>query len=220
MTVPGRMVNGVASIPEVPKLRQVLLFYFCFFIAWALKEISFSTFQEPITLSIVIKYTVWVLPVFLLLKRQNLKSLTYLKIRDNVGGGIKWGLSISLVLVLLEGVLVFIFHGKIKLDLGIQWVTTLVFALPEEVIFRGYILQKLAVSIRFAKANLYTSLLFVSIHFPIWYVQGITMPKLVFSVLTVFIVGFGLGYLIKKSNSLWAPVIVHTVYNLILYTRA
>ncbi|WP_423802948.1 type II CAAX prenyl endopeptidase Rce1 family protein [Paenibacillus dendrobii] len=36
------------------------------------------------------------------------------------------------------------------------------------------------------------------------------------------ILGFriSLGYLFKKTNSLWSATIVHTVYNLLIYTRS
>nr|WP_284035709.1 CPBP family intramembrane metalloprotease [Neobacillus sp. 114] len=44
--------------------------------------------------------------------------------------------------------------------------TTFIYPFPEEVLFRGFILQKMAKSLKFLKANQYCSLLFVLIHFP------------------------------------------------------
>jgi uncharacterized protein len=201
--------------------RKFTYFFVTIYMAWILKELVFSNFPNATLPLIVIKLIVWVLPVYYYLKYidQIQKPFTYLKMNHSISKGITWGIAVSILLIFFEVFLSLSFHSKIKLDLGIRWMTTLIFAFPEEVLFRGFILQKLTKSFKFIKANVYASLLFVSIHFPVWFIQGMTVPKFIFNVLMVFLVGFGLGYLFKKSNSLWATTIVHTVYNLLLYTR-
>jgi uncharacterized protein len=188
---------------------------------WVVKELVFNNFPNATLALIVVKLIVWILPVYYYLKYidQIQNPFSFLKLNQSITKGMTWGLAVSFVLILIETSLILANHSKPNLDLGVRWITAFVFAFPEEVLFRGFLLQKLSKSFTFIKANLYTSLLFVSIHFPLWFIQGITVPKFIFSVLMVFLVGFGLGYLLKKSNSLWATTIVHTVYNLLLYAR-
>ncbi|MGO0062974.1 lysostaphin resistance A-like protein [Brevibacillus fluminis] len=139
----------------------------------------------------------------------------------NAAVGVKWGVIISSMIVVIEAGLTYFFQGSFHFDLGWRWLTTLLFAIPEEVLFRGFLLQKLSSSLTFIKANLLASLLFVSIHLPIWLVQGgASLPKLIGNGATVFLVGYGLSLLVKRTNSLWSSTIVHTVYNLLIYLRA
>ncbi|WP_148040450.1 CPBP family intramembrane glutamic endopeptidase [Brevibacillus fluminis] len=139
----------------------------------------------------------------------------------NAALGVKWGFLVSFMIVVIEAGLTYSFQGSFHFDLGWRWFTTLLFAIPEEVLFRGFILHKLSSSMTFMKANLFASLLFVSIHLPIWLLQGgASLPKLIGNGATVFLVGYGLSLLVKRTNSLWSSTIVHTVYNLLIYLRA
>jgi uncharacterized protein len=201
--------------------RKLTYFYVTIYMAWILKELVFSDFPNATLALIAVKLIVWVIPVYYYLKYidQVQNPFTYLKLNHSISKGITWGLAVSLILIFLEAGLSLVFHSKINVDLGISWITTLIFAFPEEVLFRGFILQKLSRFFKFIKANVFSALLFVSIHFPVWFIQGMTVPKFIFNVIMVFLVGFGLGYLFKKSNSLWSAIIVHTVYNLLIYAR-
>jgi uncharacterized protein len=143
----------------------------------------------------------------------------YLKLKQNILKGISWGIAISLVLIILQVSLSYAFDGTLIFHLGLRWFTTPILTFPEEVLFRGLILQKISESTKFSKANLYTSFLFVSIHFPAWFLSGITIPKFIFSVCTVFIVSYVLGFVYKKTDSLWSSTILHTIYNVLLYAR-
>lgn len=212
------MVGGLKKLEK----RRIGLLFICFYMIWIIKELVFSHYPELTVALILSKIVVWILPVYMYLKYvdQVLDPFSFLKLKKNILKGVSTGLAIGLVMIFIEAMLIYAFHGKTNLRIGIRWVTTLIYAFPEEVLFRGFIFQKIAKSVRFMEANLYTSLLFVSIHFPAWFIQGVTIPKLIFNILVVFAVEFGLGYIFKKTNSLWSSTIVHTVYNLLMYIRA
>jgi uncharacterized protein len=210
---------GAAAVRE----RKILIWmFFCFYAVWAVKEFIFIQSELNSVGSILIKLIVWVLPVLLYLRyfEKIEHPFAYLKMNDNIFKGTYLGLLVSFVLVAIQGALSLSFGNGVHLNLGWRWMTTPLFALPEELLFRGFILQKICQSVKqFRTANSVTSLLFVSIHFPRWFFTGLPFPKIVFSIVTTFAISYGLGYVFKKSNSLWSPAIVHTVYNLLLYTR-
>ncbi len=88
----------------------------------------------------------------------------------------------------------------------------LVIVMPvlEEIVFRGFVQEKLAVLTRqvswsrISAANLITSLLFVAFHFishpPVW-AALVLIPSLVF------------GYSKDEFKSLMAPILLHVIYN-------
>ena len=75
-------------------------------------------------------------------------------------------------------------------------------AIGEELLFRGYLQQKLVNWLSNSHtAILITAFLFSAIHF---HLQGI-IPR--------FVLGVLLGYLFYWSNSLWLPILAHFVNN-------
>lgn len=197
--------------------KSLASFFICIYIIWTAKEILYYFHPFSSVIALIVKYLIWIVPVFLyLIFVDRIKNpLLYMKIRDNVPTGIKWGLSIGLILAVIEGYITCSLHGRFNFELGWRWLTTFLFAFPEEVLFRGFILQKLSSSMKFTKSNLISSLMFVSIHLPIWLTSGgASLQKLFGNGLTVFLIGCVLGYLVKRTNSLWSSAIVHTIYNL------
>ena len=84
----------------------------------------------------------------------------------------------------------------------------------EEIPMRGFYLQKFESRMGFLKANILSSLLFTSLH-----VFDLIQDEanLVFSLALLFIVSLWLGYIFKKTKSLWTVIIVHSIYNLAVY---
>ncbi|QJW48755.1 CPBP family intramembrane metalloprotease [bacterium BFN5] len=74
-------------------------------------------------------------------------------------------------------------------------------------------MQKLMEATSFAKANIMVTLLFVTLHFPVWLSEGVNTVKIAESL--VYLSGFGwvLGYVFHCSNSLWTPIILHAANN-------
>ncbi|WP_167751495.1 CPBP family intramembrane glutamic endopeptidase [Lentibacillus salicampi] len=166
-----------------------------------------------------IKIVVWVLPVLWLVTAVEKRNpLTYLGLSVNVSKGLKWAGWFTLALAvcfLMANVL--ILGNGINLDLGFdEWLNTIIIVgITEEIVFRGFILNKCMEMFNFWKANIITSLLFVSIHFPIWIYEGLfQFPYVIGTTVNVFVVGVLFGYVYKKSGSLWSVIIIHSMYNL------
>ncbi|WP_235330037.1 CPBP family intramembrane glutamic endopeptidase [Paenibacillus polymyxa] len=63
--------------------------------------------------------------------------------------------------------------------------------------------------------NIIQALLFMGIHFPIGIISGYSLLNYV----TIFLVGYILGFKYKKTSSIWPPTITHSVYNILIYLR-
>ena len=66
----------------------------------------------------------------------------------------------------------------------------------------------------FITANLCTTILFIVIHIPTWLFNGVNVVD---SVKSLVVVSFVLGYLFKESDSLWVPIICHSIFNLSIW---
>lgn len=93
-----------------------------------------------------------------------------------------------------------------------DYLNTFLFAgITEEIVFRGLILQQISESLAFWKSNIITSLLFLTIHYPIWIYTGEFSD--LWSHMYVFFLGLFFGFVYKKTGSLWSVVLLHSFYN-------
>ncbi|WP_248484459.1 CPBP family intramembrane glutamic endopeptidase [Tepidibacter aestuarii] len=89
----------------------------------------------------------------------------------------------------------------------------------EEIVFRGFLFQKLMEFTSFWKANLITSLLFLIIHFPKWYAHGLfESVGIIGRIIFIFMFSIIQGKIFNKTNSLWTCIIVHSLNNFIGFT--
>ncbi|WP_430354614.1 CPBP family intramembrane glutamic endopeptidase [Viridibacillus arvi] len=171
--------------------------------------------------SAVIKVVIWIIPVLLLVKVMEKEvPLSYLGLRNNFRNGLKWTGWASLVFISYFVILNFtILDNNVDFRIGFnEWLNTiLLVGITEEIVFRGFLLRKLMDSYKFWIANTITSLLFISIHFPIWFYKGLfEFPYILTTSLTVFILSIIFGYVYKKSGSLWSVIVIHSLYNLLV----
>lgn len=95
--------------------------------------------------------------------------------------------------------------------------TILLAGIAEEIVFRGFLLRKIWTNSSFKIALVSTSLLFVFIHYPIWFVKGRTLSIGFFiGSFYILILGILQGYIFKKTSSLWACIISHSFHNFIM----
>jgi membrane protease YdiL (CAAX protease family) len=86
-------------------------------------------------------------------------------------------------------------------------------AFVEEAFFRGLVQTELTERLRFAMANVVTSLLFVAIHLPHWlWMHGFDSGLWRMSA-GVFFVGLVTGYLTRRTGSIWPAAAWHTANN-------
>lgn len=209
----------------IDKKHYIWLYFIGLLIVWSARElwlVQYINLMPPVPAAVtsaVVKIVIWIIPVFCLIKvveKRNPSS--YLGLTHHVDKGLKWAGWFTLALAvcfLMANVL--ILGNSIKLDLEFdEWLNTIIIVgISEEIVFRGFILNKLLERIQFWKANIITSLLFVPIHFPIWMYEGLFQFPYVFGAsVNVFVVGVLFGYVYKKTGSLWSVIIIHSMYNL------
>lgn len=204
--------------------NYIWLYFIALFALWCIRELWLVQFLDMMDAvpraitSATIKIIIWVIPVILLVKfLERSNPFSYLGLRHHVKNVLKWIGWASLVLLFYLVLNMTILNNKIDFQLEFhEWLNVvLLVGITEEIVFRGFILRKLMDSFRFYIANIITALLFLSIHFPIWFYKGLfESPNILSSMLTVFVLGIIFGFIYKKSKSLWSVIIIHSLYNL------
>ena len=123
----------------------------------------------------------------------------------------------------LSAAAAFLFQGastaKLAATGGDDWAQLLVgmgcVSVAEETLFRGFVFQKLRERHSFHRANLTASALFLLIHVPGWlYMQGAHWGLVQLSV-SIFVIGWILGWLFERAQSLWPPMLLHLLNNIL-----
>ena len=216
------------EVKKEKKLRFLIAYILIFFIVWANYSLYFTNvlISNSVLNFIIknsIKYIVWTIPVFIILSCvYKVSPITYLKLNNNIMRGLIYGVILGFIIVLFHVIRNYMM-GDGRFDFNIDlytWVHRIILiGLTEEVVFRGFILQKLQEEIKFRYANAISSILFVLIHFPKWYVSGmLSHEKIILfmmSIMFTFVFGLLQGYILKRTKSLWACMIIHSFNNLI-----
>ena len=166
--------------------------------------------------SVLIYLALIIIPIFIYLKLKNkVNPLVYLKIIGNSKQGIMIGIIVSSIfIILLITKKTITRSNSIHLDIGLLWVSGLLVGFFEEIPFRGFLLQKLSNYMKFWKANLLTTVIFVLYHIPTWINSN---TNILSSAINISMVSLVLGYLFKEYKSLWIPIICHSVFNLSIW---
>jgi CAAX protease family protein len=211
------------------RFRSYLL---VFYLAWGVRATLFFPIDQGIPsqelrqlYAQILRILIWVVPVFWYLRSvDRVDPLPYLRLNTPVRRG-----QLVPALALAAGYLALgmlfndlISGGKVAIDAPVtlrQRLQILIFLpiapIAEEILYRGFILRKFEERYRFRTANLITAVLFAAIHWPNWvYVSGIHQ-RLILMTATIVIFGYFLGYLVKKTDSLWPAIATHTVNNLL-----
>jgi len=207
---------------ERTKKLWFLVFYsLVFFVIWTFCELLLKTKLAAIDpyLNLLLKLLLWTLPVWLILKYwDHTEPLKYLKLKENFLQGIIWGVTLSgvLILYILFRDLVLLKKAFCpRIDQYTLLSAVILIGFTEEVVFRGFLLQKLNELMKFWNANLISSGLFLVIHFPKWYHEGLFFkPSIYGSIIFIFCFGVLEGYVLKRSKSLWACMLIHSINNL------
>ena len=192
------------------------LYYIIYlFIAWFL-SVYFAPSSE--TIRSVIKIIIWGIPLFFICR--STKFLIFKKDNSPLDFRIitKSIIFTSLFLLLYVLGLNQVLNYSISTSISIWFILNGVIIAPiiEEIVFRGYLLQKLQNNFTFWKANIIQSFLFVCIHFPQWFARGREIT--IFSCSWVLLFGILLGFLKRKTKWLWTCIIIHSIGNILLKT--
>jgi membrane protease YdiL (CAAX protease family) len=199
----------------------LVVYALSFFAVWSGYVIfvtpRFGGGPASLTLESSVKLSVWTLPVFLLVRlKERQSALDYLRLRSGWRKGLLYGLGLGslLSLYLVAASLPDGFHFDPGFAWG-KWVSgVLLIGFTEEIVFRGYFLQRLGARLAFRWANLTTALLFVLIHVPRWIRDGRAIGLgLLASLLYLIAFSVLLGWILKRSDSLWACMLAHAINN-------
>ncbi len=163
------------------------------------------------------KVLLWVLPSVAIIHRSGRRVSDVLAL-DRLRGAMVWGIGAGFVAAAVSLATKAIQH-KPLLSPTLSWafVTAVVVApLFEEFMFRGAVLGVLAARYRFTAANVLTSALFLGMHLPGWYFQGRLFRLLLAPVggaLYVFLFGFVIGFVRRRSGSVVAAMLTHAFNN-------
>ncbi len=200
---------------------KIVLFILIFNILWLGRVFLIPRAQSEefnFLLSVLLKFLIFVVFPYLYVKfcyREN--PLEILKLNMNLRKGILYGIAVSAIILLLA-IIVYLFSeenmhlkGLSAKDLFIIFIFA---SFMEEITFRGLILGKLEQLLGFRIANILTSLLFTFIHMPQSIASGTVFTRVVLSsLIIIFVWSIIDGFIVKKSSSLWAAIIVHGIWD-------
>jgi len=133
-------------------------------------------------------------------------------------GNLKLGLSVAVLVGANLVTAAILLAGSRNTDLAVISQTLLwggVFALAngflEELWLRGLFLDRMAPFVGGAGSVVVTAILFASMHTGAVYVPAAGVPFFVLNTLTL---GLGLGWLMRRSGSLWGAVVIHAAADL------
>ena len=166
------------------------------------------------------RFVIYVMPLFWILPKIEFPKFTDLGFHGDFIKNISIGIVVSIIFIAIAAPLTMLSKG---MDIGVEsisvasiWVGLSFAVVVEEIVFRGYLLNSFLCYGK-AKAVLVSSILFLLIHFPGWWLLG-THSSLVGWITTsasIFILGVILSILFLRFNSLWICILVHSANNLV-----
>jgi membrane protease YdiL (CAAX protease family) len=176
---------------------------------WANTSIGDATLSYAL-INIVFRLLIWVLPVFGYLRYiDNVNVLDYLRLKQYWRRGVIVGLTLSVINFL--GTMARIgppawssAHITWNSVLG----TSILVGVFEEIPFRGFMLRKLQERFDFVTSMVVSSILFVGAHIPGWLLLG---SLTAYNIIYIFAFGSVMAIILRYSQSLWAPIISHSL---------
>src|SRR5262245_17290640 len=213
--------TAASKIPFSVFWIYVLVFFAVWFVrALALIRVD-ESIQSPLwknVFSNTVKFIIWVVPAFITLAAFRLRPLSYLKLSTPTN---KRGLFVSTIVVAAWLSVVIIGEstssgksmGAMLSERAADWLSILIGVaispISEEILFRGFFLNRLNESLSFWMSNVISALLFVAVHMPYWVSRNGFSPNVMKNVVNVFLLGCLFGWVMKKTNSLWPSIGAH-----------
>lgn len=217
--------TGARSLP----FKVFWIYVVAFLAVWSVRALVLIRIDESIqsplgknVFSNTVKFVIWVLPVFIILVICRLRPFEYLKLSTPIN---KRGFFLSMVVIVVWLTLVIIGEsiisgksvGAMLSQKSADWLSILlgvaVSPISEEILFRGFFLNRLNESLSFWVANSISSLLFMAVHMPYWVSRNGFSPEVTKNLVNVFLLGCLFGWIMKKTNSLWPAIGAHIANN-------
>lgn len=198
-------------------LHFVLLFMLQALYAWLYVRSPFL--RQAVVVPLLVRLAVWTMPVLVYLALAKRPILESLKLRRGVWRGLAWGAAFGALILAANALGHFFISGawRFRLDFGPQrWLGGVALVgFSEEVVFRGFFLREFGERATYARANLLQAFLFLLLHVPGWLLLGkFRFPAALQLSATIFLFALFAGWLLRRSGSLWACMLVHSFNNL------
>lgn len=185
--------------------------------AWAYTRSPYL--RGAVVVPLAYRLLVWTLPVVLLLLVDGRQPLRALRLWPGISRGVAWGTAAGAAILALNVAGHSLLAGSLTWNLGLgpgRWVNGVALVgFSEEVVFRGWYLPALAQRYGFARGNALQALLFLLVHFPGWLLLGQFFgPAILQLIVTIWLFGLFTGWLLRRTQSLWACMVVHSFNNL------
>jgi len=213
-------------IEQSTNKKRVVCFLVGFFILVVIRVFIYNAFDSNIaneTVKVIVGHIfrlfVWVVPVFIyLIFIDRTNPFKFLKLSTSFKKGLLWSLVIVAVGAIWQ-IFEILFRGDIIGHISfISILSLIIVPLFEEIVMRGFVLNKLAEFMSFTKALFISAGFFLLIHLPGWFLITPVKPigqMLIDSIAVFIIVGLAGGILMKKSNSLYPSITLHLINNFI-----
>jgi membrane protease YdiL (CAAX protease family) len=206
-------------------LGFVAALYVAWIGAWLLEEALaphldwIRTDAGQFTYWTAMKLAIWVIPALSLIRLSG-RTIREVVALDRWRSALLWGGGVGLALGVLSVLSRAVSHQPLFApQLSWAWVDAVIISpIVEEVTFRGAVLGGLMRRSRFAVANTLTALLFLGAHLPGWYFQGRLLALLTAPVggaLSIFLIGWVLGFVYYQSRSVLGSTLAHLLNNLL-----
>ena len=210
------------TAPSRQKLRPLGLFlagFFAVWTLWALSLVRYPDLNHWGSLRLLVRVAVWIGPTFLFVRLvEGPPVLRRLGLTENWKKGVLFG---CLGFLALAAVIAVRQHSRfshfaLPADPA-TWLNAILSApLAEELLFRGLVFRLLLERLTLWTAVAASALLFALIHLPYWWLSGAVPPAtLALRLGSMFAYGVFFALLYRWSGSLYAPIIVHVLNNLL-----
>lgn len=206
------------------KLVRFIIFLVFFYLIWTVRAFIYKNFEITMDseiarkgLSILWKWSVWILlPILYVMLVENKNPVLFFKLK-NKGNNLKiWFLGITLLCLTWQLVLLIIKYDK-TIPGPLTWMNIFFgAAIPEEFMFRGFIYTKLKDMLSIKAAIILTSVLFVLIHYPGWFIFAPhSLLNFLKDTVYIFLISCLWCWIYEKSDSLYPSMLFHGLNNII-----
>lgn len=211
-------------------LKKVVLSYCIFVLIWSMRIVLLKTYVDSNyvfwTKEIIngfIKTIIWFGFAFYLIKKYD-KTLK-INFKEMFTNKIQWKIFLPVLIIFIA----FNCIGKILTVGGFKVSPNfhpsqligqfLLVGILEEILFRGWFYNALSSFISERKANIVQALFFMGIHYPSYIIGGTFKFPSIISI-SIFLFGMGIifGWTFRKNKTLWTPIILHMVWDLLAIT--
>ncbi|WP_234122622.1 CPBP family intramembrane glutamic endopeptidase [Clostridium hydrogenum] len=202
-------------------IKVVWISYIVFMLGWIFRvyyidSLYMNKYVEE-AISVFIKIVWWLGFSIFLLKRYNCDL--NIKLKEMFTNKLRCRMLVPIILIVIfyHIVGIILLHNgvaQMKLETYDLVVTVLTVGIFEESLFRGWFLNAFSSFMSERKANILSSILFVSAHFPGW-IHDLNKVSYMFETgIGIFILGLVFGLVFRKTKSIWAAVIIHSLWDL------